>query len=85
MIECCVLNAYILLSFVKTGLSVREGSYLSQRIALAKALIGGFSSGQQIGHTPSVANGNLERLNLMVNSLSVVTLKPVALYVITMA
>ena len=44
--ECWFLNAYIVLSFVKTGLSVCGGSYLSQRIDLAKSLIDGFSSRQ---------------------------------------
>ena len=42
LIECCFLKSFVLLSFVRTDFSEREGSYLSQRITLAKALIGDF-------------------------------------------
>ena len=64
LIECCFFNSFVLLSFVRTDFSEREGSYLSQRITLAKALIGDFSSRQRIGRPPNVDSAHLERLNL---------------------
>ena len=59
LIECCFLNSFILLSFVRT-FSEREGSYHSQRITLAKAVIGDFSSKQRIGRPPNVDSVHLE-------------------------
>ena len=60
------MNSFVLLSFVRKDFSEREGSYLSQRFTLAKALIGDFSSRQRICRPPNVDSAHLERLNLSV-------------------
>ena len=60
VIECSIMNAFVLLSFVKSG-SEREMRYLNNRIILAKGLIGSFSDCRRIGSTESC---NLLHLNL---------------------
>ena len=65
----CILDRVsflVLLSFVRTNFSACEGSYLSQRLTLTKALIGDFSSRLRIGRPPSVDSVHLECLNLSV-------------------
>ena len=64
LIECSFFNAYILLSFVKTSLSVHEGSYLTQENCPSESVDLCVFIYAANWSPPSVANGNLERLNL---------------------
>ena len=60
--ECSVLNAFILLCTIRTG-SEHEFCYVSQRLALACALIGDFSSRRRSDHPTTGETVNLRRLN----------------------
>ena len=64
LIECCILNAFVLLSFVEPPTSRRRRSYLHARITLAEGLIDGYCSRQRIGRPRSLSTANIERLNL---------------------
>ena len=63
VIECSILNAFVSLSFVKSG-SECEMRYLNHRIILANGLIVSYSARRRIGRPPSTESCNLLRLNL---------------------
>ena len=67
ILECCILNAYVLDSHVRPLEHALRGrkkrDYLSFRIELAEMLIGTFRSRQRAGRRVSAEHSQLDRLN----------------------
>ena len=65
LVECSVLNSYVLDGVVKPEEHARKGrgkrDLLQFRLELAHQLVGGFTSHQCMGR-PRIANNNLRRL-----------------------
>ena len=75
IIECAVLNAYVLDSYYRTAQHQAQGrrkrDYLTFRLELAEELIGGFSSRKRAGRRRSDENQQLDRLNIELGHLPV--------------